>query len=279
MSKSGERIKRFWQEFKGFVTSLFFLKHFAAIIGTLLLFFFMTNTWLRCYTRHGEVIKLDQFEGKTLAEAKKNSAKNHFKFVVLDSIWYPDKKPGTIMTQDPPPGSPVKEGRSVYITISKFTPDAVELPPLSESGYNYNRYSSKLKRKDIHSVVKEEIYDARQDNNTIAWFYYKGNKVTDADVKEGFKVNRGDTLYFVVTRRTSQRVNIPNLVCLQYDAAEFLLTGSDLAVGEIFMDETVIDQASAYVWKQRPAFLSGRVVPKGTQIDLYLTQDLPAGCQ
>ena len=272
-------LKRWWTEFKLFVTSFFFLKNFAMMIGAFFLFILLTNWWLGCYTRHGEVILMENYVGKTIREAERTADKHDFRLEIIDSVWFKNQKPGVITMQDPKPDSPVKKYRTVYLTTSKYEAPKVMLPEFGASGYNFNKYSRKLGGEDIVAVVKERIYDARQADNSIAYFYYKGEKVTDKDVKEIFEVSKGDTLYFVVTERTSNSVTIPNLVCMQYDAAAFLLSGSNLDVGEIHADETVTNQSSAYVWKQVPTFRSRRVVAVGTQVDLYLTQDMPDGCQ
>lgn len=222
---------------------------------------------------------MEEYVGKTIREAQRMADKHDFRLEVIDSVWFKDQEPGVITMQDPKPESPVKKYRTVYLTTSKYTAPVVMLPEFGDSGYNFKKYSRKLEGEDIVAVVQERIYDARQNDNSIAFFYYKGEKVTDKDVKEVFEVSKGDTLYFVVTERTSNSVTIPNLVCMQYDAAAFLLSGSNLDVGEIYADETVTNQSTAFVWQQIPAFRSRRVVAVGTQVDLYLTQNMPDGCQ
>lgn len=279
MDKLKETIKKIWTEFVHFATSFFFLKNFAKMIGVLVFIFLMTNWWLKCFTRHGEAIVLDNFEGKTLTEAKEMASKYDFNFEVIDSVWFPNIAPGVITNQEPKPNSPVKKYRTIYIIVSKFTAEEVLLPLFSESGYNYRKYSRKLTDKDIYTKIKEKIFDPRQENNSIAYFYHKGEKITDKDIQDGYKVSKGDTLHFVVTERTSNSVSIPNLVCTPYSQAEFMLSGSRLAVGEIYEDASVTNRSTAYVWKQSPAYRGNRMVGIGTQVDLYLTQDLPEGCQ
>ncbi|MDF1864149.1 MAG: PASTA domain-containing protein [Saprospiraceae bacterium] len=279
MDKLKEKLKKIWSEFWLFATSFFFLKNFAAMISVLVFFFVMTNLWLKCYTRHGESVVLENFEGKTLSEAKELAKKHDFRFEVIDSVWYANKKPGVITNQEPKANSPVKKYRTVYLTISKFKAEEVSLPLFGESSYNYSSYSRKLGRKDIHTTIKDKIFDPRQANNSIVHFFYKGKKITDKDIKEGFKASKGDTLQFIVTERTSNSVSIPNLVCIPFSEAEFMLSGSRLSVGEISEDGTVTNRANAYVWKQMPAYRRNRIVQIGTQVDLYLTQEIPDGCQ
>jgi len=40
----------------------------------------------------------------------------------------------------------------------------------------------------------------------------------------------------------------------------------------------VTDEESAFVWRQNPVFTEGATMRVGEQIDLYLTQEMPAAC-
>lgn len=273
------RLKAFWAEFKLFVTSFFFIRNFAGMIGVILFLFLMTNWWLKCYTDHGEVVSLPEFTGMSLTNAQSIADKHDFKFVVMDSSWRSDKPKGIILLQDPKPNSPVKENRTIYITTTKYTPDTVSLASFQEYEYNFTNYNRYLINKNIVGIVKERIFDSRQDNNSILHFNHEGNKVTDKELRgKGYAVSMEDTLYFTVTERTSLSVSIPNLVCMKYDPAEFLISSSNLEVGEIHLDASVTDKTNAYVWRQVPAFRARRVVPVGSQVELYLTQEIPDGC-
>ena len=76
----------------------------------------------------------------------------------------------------------------------------------------------------------------------------------------------------------SNEVEIPDLVCMDYPAAEFLLSTANLNIGLVTEDETVTDPSIAYVAKQDPPFVPGVMVPMGTQVQLWLTQFPPEDC-
>ncbi|RMF23322.1 MAG: PASTA domain-containing protein [Bacteroidetes bacterium] len=271
-------MKRWAQELRLFLTSGLFLKNFAGMVGTVLFLFLMTNWWLRCYTRHGEALELTDFVGMKLERARQVAKRHHFTLVVNDSIWMEGQPPGVILSQVPKAGQYVKEYRKVYVTITKQQPDLVRLPLLKESSYDYNIYSKNLNRKNIRTRIRERVFDNKQAENTILFLYHEGKKITEQDIAEGYEVPMGSVLEFVVTERTSQMVELPDLLCMTFDEAQFLLTASDLEIGLIHDDDTVYDRTNAYVWKQVPSFEPGRMVERGTRVELFLTQVRPGAC-
>lgn len=96
-------------------------------------------------------------------------------------------------------------------------------------------------------------------------------------IRRGVKVPKGATLEFVITERITNEVAIPNLVCKRYDAADFLISTSNLVVGQVFGD--VADRSNAYVYKQDPPYVSGKMIRKGESINLYLSSSLPRACK
>ena len=91
-------------------------------------------------------------------------------------------------------------------------------------------------------------------------------------------MQEGSTLEFVITERRTNKMNIPDLVCMGFEAADFLVSSYNLNVGQIFEDATVIDRDKAYVYKQDPVFEVNATINMGAQINIWLTQDLPADC-
>lgn len=271
------RLSKGWLEFRLFVTSFFFLKNFAAMVGTVILLISLTFWWLRCYTRHGESHEVHDYRGMQLQDAARKARDGNFRVAISDSLWIKDSEPNVVISQDPKPFSRVKENRTIYLKISRKEAPEELLPPLTGGYYDYNSYKKRLNNLDIDAVIKETVFDAKQAPNTIKHLFYKGQKITESEIKEGFKVPRGSTLEFVVTTRGGNSVELPDLTCMSFSAAEFILSSLDLNVEEI-EDPTVYDKSNAYVWKQVPAFLPGERVQKGTFLKVYLTQDIPVDC-
>ena len=272
-----EKVKVFFRELWLFLSSRIFLLNFGKLLLVAALLFFFITTWLKCYTHHGESVSVNDFTGMHLLDAQKASASKGFEFVVIDSVWMDGQPSGIIIQQDPLPLSKVKEGRKIYVTVTG-QPGPVRLPKLSDSSYDYELYAARLSRLGIKSKIKEEVYDSRQAPNTVLYLVYNGQKVTESDIKNGFDVMMGSTVEFVVTKRYSNEVEMPDLVCRTLDEAVFLLSSAGFSLGEVFQDETIINRNTAYVYRQEPAYLAGELVPVGSQFNVWITQQLPAGC-
>ena len=271
------RLKRAWQEFYLFISSMFFLKNFGAMLGTIVLLLVLIFWWLKCYTHHGESLQVHDYTGMTLEEAIEKARSRSFRIQVNDSTWQEGKPANIVLEQSPEPYSRVKENRTIYLKVTKKIPETVLLPTLV-GNYDDNQYSKKLKRKGIKTVVKERVWDNKQAPGTILYFYYNDEKITENEVSEGLRIPKSTTLEFVITERGIDRVNLPNLVCRRFSEAEFLVTGQGLTLGEIQEDATVSDRANAYVISQTPAYQPGQTLRVGEQISVVLTQYPPVGC-
>ena len=130
----------------------------------------------------------------------------------------------------------------------------------------------------LNSKIKERVFDARLEANTILYFFYDGKKLTQEDIDKGVEVPDGSTLEVVVTEKGGLMVASPDLVCMKYKEARFLLNNYNLSIGSIINDATVTDQDEAYVWKQLPMFTPSQQVRIGGQYDVYLTQYRPDDC-
>jgi len=275
----GNKLKYWAKELWYFISSVLFLKNFAGMIGSLVILLLLTVWFLRCYTDHGDAIPVSDFVGMTYAEAMKVANKADLSLQIMDSVFIVNREPGMVLDQSPKPGLQVKEGRSIYLTITKFQPDMFPLPILAESSYDYNLYKKILKRKGITAEIKERVFDPRQAANSIVYLEYDGERIEDSDIKKGVEIPMGDTINFVITESVSRTVQIPSLICKTYDEAEFLISNSALSLGNVIEDGTVGSRADAYVWKQEPGYTPSTQINKGTSITVYLTGDLPNRCQ
>ena len=260
-----------------FLFSPVIIRNFGGLFLAFFALFFLVKWSLNLYTRHGESIQIPDFTGMEYNEAVRKAKRQDFKIVAIDSFFDSKARPNTIYQQTPEPLQRAKEGRTIYVSKYRVLADSVLLPSLVSAGYDYDQYSLKLKRLDIKSMVKERIFDRKQEENSILHFFHKGKKITDNMIRRGVKVPKGATLEFVITERITNEVAIPNLVCKRYDAADFLISTSNLVVGQVFGE--VADRSNAYVYKQEPPYVSGKMIQKGESINLYLRSSLPSGCQ
>ncbi|MBK7410605.1 MAG: PASTA domain-containing protein [Saprospirales bacterium] len=269
------RLKTYWLELRLFLTSLFFWKSFSAMVGAALLLTSLIFFWMKCYTNHGQSVQVQDYTNMTVKEATAKARNRSFRVEVIDSIWRDGIEPNIVLEQTPNPFSRVKEKRTIYLTVSKNTAEEVTLPTLV-GNYDYFQYQKKLANKGVYTSIRERIFDNKQAENTILYFFYKDEKITETSLKSGVRIPKGSTLEFVITERGGELVEVPDFTCKQLTAAEFLIATLDLNIGNIKSDVTVTDQTSAYVYNQKPE--PGQTIRVGEQVDLYITQDPPLGC-
>jgi beta-lactam-binding protein with PASTA domain len=270
-----EKIKAFAREVFLFLSSGVFLKNFAMMLVVVVGFALFSNWFLGCFTNHGESVQVDDFIGMHVDDAGRQARDKDFEFVIMDSVWTEGKPSGVILKQEPKPLSRVKEGRKIYVIVTG-DPDAYRLPDLKTSSYDFDQYSKRLAMNGVKSRVKERVFDKKQAENSILYFYHNGKKITEREIKSGYYVIPGDMLEFVVTQQTSNELQVPDLVCMNYSAAEFLVSSSNLIIGTVNEDGAISSQSTAYVSRQEPA--AGEPVQMGMQITVWISQSLPDGC-
>ena len=273
-----EKIRRLGIEIYCFFTTPFVLKNCLGILGLGAGLFVMTFWWMKCYTNHGESIQVPNFIGMNIREAGQKALARDFRVEISDSIYKTGRPPGQIIMQDPSPESRVKEGRTLYFTITKSNPDIVKLPAIGGNNDDYLLYSRQCTRLGLNPRIIGRLADPKLESNTIVAVLYRGDTITQK-INRGFRVEMGSTIDFVVSEQVQLTVGIPDCICMTYDAARFLITASNLSVGSVIKDANVNDEDAAYVWRQTPKFTEGATMRVGEQIDLYLTQELPKGCE
>ena len=235
--------------------------------------------WMKSYTKHGTSLSVPNFVGMDVDAAIRASQKDKLNLLVIDSSTYnPKVEGGVILEQSPVPDSKVKEQRSIYLTISKYIPNDVVLPELV-GNYDATNYARKLQRKGLKSQISKKIFDANQQPNTILYVKIDGKKLTDDDISKGVSASEGTMVDLIVTEQGGTYTELPELNCLSYSEAKFIISSYNLNVGSVINDATVKEQDKAYIWKQRPAYTAGQTIPLGAPIDLFLTQFKPSTCK
>lgn len=128
---------------------------------------------LNAITKHGQEYDLPDFIGmnaQQLHDFEQDSNIYDFEFVVMDSVFVPDKKGGTILTQDPIAGSKVKKGRKVYLSVVAMSMPKIEMPNLID--LSLRQAENMLKTNDLK--LGQVIYKASKYPNAVLEQRYKG---------------------------------------------------------------------------------------------------------
>jgi D-alanine-D-alanine ligase len=264
--------QRIW----AFLSSGYFLRNLGAMLAVLVVAFLLLTVFLRLYTDHGETVQVPNYVGLSLEDATRKARSRGFAVEVDYAPYDPSTGNEEVLDQEPPPLARIKQNRTIYLTVVG-PPRPVILPEFREAAYDYDQYVAKLNGLKVLAVRKQEIFDPQLEPNTILYAYYRGEKLTENDIKGGIEVMQGETVELVVTKNQSEHVRLPSLVCKRYSEAEFLLGSLELQIGEVVGDVAV--RADAYIYRQEPAFSPGMTIRLGSQIKLYLQASLPAGCE
>ena len=272
-----EKVQHIGREIAAFLTSPIIWKNIGLLIVSLIALLFLTQVLLKSCTRHGESLQVQNFEGLSLEEAQQKAKRDKLRIMVLDSMDRGNRPPNVVISQDPTPFSRVKKNRTIYLTTTRVTRESTKTPPISERD-NYNDYKRTLRVRMIEAEIKEEVADNRYLPGTILEVYHEGKKLSFDEIDEGYDLEKGSVLAFVVTKFGVEYTQMPNVACETFMSAETRLRNGNLVVGIIREDVTVVDRNSAYVYKSVPAYEPGKQLRVGEQINLFLTQNLPEEC-
>jgi len=256
------------------VKTPYFLKNLAGVLLFLVGVFGLFFLWLNFYTLHGKSIQVPDFKDMELADAQTIAKSNDVELVISDSMFLKDKPPGVVLSQKPEKGAAVKKGRKIYLAVTKFTPDMVTLPKVFGVSEDYRQYAKKLSRLSVSAKIKKEVFNHRLSAGTILKVFYKGKDISN-DIEKGVKVPVGSTLGFVVSRRSSDFVEVPNLSCLPEDEAVSLLELNDLKIDKV---EKLPGRTAtnSYVVKQSP--YPGKKLHIGQKVSITVGTKAAAGC-
>ena len=264
-----------WEKFK----ARSWLFHLGLISLFLLVVFLLFLAWLKIYTNHGQKLSLPNYEEQPLVEVRKDAKQKSFDIVVTDSIHDLDYSGGIILKQNPSPNATVKEGRKIYVTVSKYQPDLI---PLNDLPRLYGNIYTSMRDLIEGFGIKTNIQDYRFDTgpeNSILEVMYKGEVIINREGKKpNFNIEKGGTLDFILAKSSGGITNVPNLRCLEYAAAEFLADSYRLIL-EVEEEEVQVENIeSAYVIKQIPPYDPEAKLMMNDKIKVFLSSVKPADC-
>ena len=168
-----------FKDFFSFKKNRFFWLNLIAMVIFLVAVCMGALRWLDGYTHHGESYVVPNVKDITLNEAESMLQRKHMKGLVVDSTYVKGARNGIIYEQRPVGGCRVKEGRTIYLTITTTKVPTVKLPDLIDNS-SVRQASAKLISMGFKLNEPEKV-PGEQD-----WIY--GIKYNGKDLATGDKV-------------------------------------------------------------------------------------------
>lgn len=233
-----------------------------SIVLTVILFFIVLQL-IKIYSNHGDTYVLPDFSGMTLEEIEQNNYDKLYEFIVIDSIFDSRNPKGSVVIQNPPAGSRVKQHRKVYVTLVAFSIEKVEMPDLIDLSLRQAVNSLRTKGLELNSLQYVEDFAG----NAILEQLFN-----DEVIEPGFIIDKGSGIDLVVGLGHDMRAPVPFLAGLTLQEARDAIHKASFNLGtEFFLDGE--DPGHTRVYRQAPAWSEKRSLLKGSKINISLRSD------
>ncbi|MEI6062838.1 MAG: PASTA domain-containing protein [Bacteroidota bacterium] len=214
---------------------------------------------LKMYTRHNQVAVTPNYVGLQMQQVNSLESSKDFELVIVDSIYDYTRKPGSVISQDPLPGTKVKPGRSIYLSLVSFMPEQVSMPELLDLSLRRAKallqtYGLKLGSIRVVPDIAENAVLKATVNGRI--------------VKPGTPIHKGSVVDLVIGSGSgSGPASIPFLIGKTRETARTEL----LRLGFIISNESYsgdCDSTNGQVYEQTPVYVYGKRLAAGTAFSL-----------
>ena len=245
-----------------FLKSRIFWINALVIIIVIIMSIGLVYKWLDSFTDHGNSVSVPDLKGMNIKKVDDFLKTKNLSFKIADSsVYLLDQKPGTIVEQDPQPNEKVKQGRTIYLTITRSSAPMVKVPALKD--VSLRQAEAILAASGLR--MGEQIFKHDLAKNAVLSMMINGK-----DLKAGTDVPKGSAIDLIVGDGLGNTVvTVPSLIGLTYDEALFVLKGSSLNIGSLFFDGVIKDTLNAKIYDQNPA-PDNNTINQGEAIDLYL---------
>jgi len=256
--------------------------YFWAGMGTLflaggLLYIMVDQIIMPNYTRYGTAITMPDVRNESLDDAQSQLEELGFRVEEEEGQYNPNVPQNIVVDQSPPPSTPIKPGRRVYLTLNRGETPTVVLPDLS--GTSEREARSRLEGRGLKVEVEPDSLPSPHEGTITRQSPSPGDTVdVGSQISLWYSTGLGD-----------EETAIPNLVGLSVEEARERLTARQLRPilihdrntdenspssereAEELNDESELDESELFVRDQDKS--PDTEVRTGTEIRLYVTED------
>ena len=194
-----QRLVHLFKQILDFLTNKQFILNLIGLIAFVLIVIFGVLQWLKFYTHHGQKLSMPDYINVPLRQAVKDAKDKSFEIIVNDSVHIVEMPGGIIRLQNPKGGSLVKQNRKIYVTVTKYLADKVDLADLYDIyGANYNLKAAEFRTRGLKTRIKETKYDPA-DNVILEVWQGDRQLINREEPPPNILVDKGSILDFVVS--------------------------------------------------------------------------------
>lgn len=253
--------------------SKYFWIQVGLMFATFVVLVFITLFVLRIYTHHGEKIPITKLIDMEYNLASTMAEKDGFEVIVSDSVFVVGKKGGIILAQNPEQGTFAKEGRKIYVTVTKYSPDMIPVSSLPALYGKSFELKSRVLREgyEIQSEVVGNQFDKGIPGQILKVIYGTDTIISENGIKDNINLPRGAKLKFIISSQQGGQVLIPDFVCKTYEEVLFLASNDVHII-------VASGNGGQYVVEQNPEFIPDYKINRGDTIFVSLSNTKPADC-
>lgn len=248
--------------FLGFLLKKNFYLHLGISIILTIVLLLLVIGLLKAYTNHGEAYVVPDLEGQMHNLLLENEENRVFNFMITDSVYDNSLLPGSIIKQNPSPGSKAKEGRTIYLTVVSYTPKMSIMPDLKD--LTLRQAVTTLRTNGLK--IRRVIFTPHFAGNSVLGQYYEGDTLL-----AGTEILEGSEIDLVAGLGENKSSRVPFVVGLTRDDARGSLQMASFNVGrESYFGNA--DPMHSRVYRQFPMW-NEEMYP-GDSVTLYFRSDL-----
>lgn len=252
----------------GKILSNWIVKNLLIAFAVVVVLIVGSMVFLNLFTKHNQELSVPDLANMTVEEAQLVAAEAGMRIDVTDSAFVKRMKRGAVYRQNPVPGSKVKHGRRISLTINAVNPRQITMPDLI--GYSMRQAKAELLSRGL--VLGKLIYVHDMATNNVLRQLHNNMEIAPGDMVDSEAVI--DLVLGLNSR--DNRTFVPYLAGLRNLSAVEAVHDHSLNIGRLRFDETVKDyedSLNAVVYRQTPEANDSISVMMGESVNLYLTLD------
>ena len=245
-----------------------FFKHLLIAAGIVVVLVVGAMVFLNIATKHNQELSVPDFSNLTITEAQELAAQHQMVIEVTDSAFVKRMKRGAVYRQNPAPGSKVKSGRRIVVTINAVNAKKLTMPNLV--GLSMRQAKAELLSRGL--VLGKLVYVQDMATNNVLKQLHQNREIEPGEMVESESV-----IDLVVGLNGEDNYTyVPDVYGLKCMSAVGAVHSNSLNIKTLRFDNSVKDyddSLNAMVFKQVPEPSDSIHVKMGEEVVLHLTLD------